>query len=252
MPLFGPKEPCPYCGALVKQPREGKSTACPSCGNPGPWAPEEEHATHRAMVAARQAQQAQSRYEADVRRHEQLSAALNLAPIQAPGFIAQKGEDAYYVAPAQLAEWKKGRGHYEGAAGIRAVSVKVPGTKSVRAYYGGLSQRRYVPGEEGWTVTNAGTAVVTNKRVVFRGGSKNMEWSFAKLVGADVDENNGAIVLQVSNRQRSNVLAFEDLEMFVIVFEAAVARFQDRPAPTLPPPTSPGASDVPPMPPLPG
>ncbi len=176
---------------------------------------------------------------------------MQLHPIAAPGFIAQKGEDPYLVASASLAEWKKERGHYEGGGGIRGVSVRVPGTKTMRAYYGGLSQRQYVPGAEGWQVTDSGTAVVTNKRVVFRGASKNVEWAFAKLVGADIDENSSAIVLQVSNRQRSHVLTFYDLEMFVMVFEAAIARFQGRPAPTLAPLELPGSTPPPRLPPPP-
>jgi hypothetical protein len=141
VPLFRPKEPCPYCGREVKEPRHGESTVCPFCGNPGPWAHEEDHAAHRAEVAAHEAAAAQAQFAADLRRHAQLVAAMQLAPIQAPGFIAQKGEDAYIAASAQLAEWKEDRGHYEGGGGIRGVSVKVPGMKSMRAYYGGLSQR---------------------------------------------------------------------------------------------------------------
>lgn len=245
MPLFKPKKPCRYCGVEVKQPREGQPTACPSCRAPGPWAPEGEHASHVADLQAQRAREEQAHYEANLRRYRLLDAALNLSPITVPGFISQKSEDVYYVAPARLAEWKKERGHYEGGGGIRGVSVRVPGTRTMRAYYGGLSPRTYVPGEEGWQVTDVGTAVITSKRVVFRGGSKSMEWAFAKLVGADVDEKTGAIVLQVSNRQRSNVLAFDDLEMFVMPFEAALASFQGNPAPTLAPPEPSGARSLP-------
>jgi hypothetical protein len=67
--------------------------------------------------------------------------------------------------PARLAEWKKQRGHYEGGTGIRGVSMKVPGTTSMRVYTGGLSQRRYVPGDEAWQFIEDGSAVITSKRL---------------------------------------------------------------------------------------
>ena len=231
MPLFREKKSCPYCNARNKEPKAGESARCPSCNAPGPWAPQSEHDAYRKQIAEQAA-------GAEMRRYEQLRAALSLAATDAPGFVSQKTEEIYLNEPARLAEWKKGRGHYEGNAGIRGVSVKVPGTKSVRAYYGGLSPRQYVPGEEGWAITDTGHAVVTNKRIVFRGTNKNVEWAFAKLVGLDIDESSHAMVLQVSNRQRSHVLNVDDLGVFAPTVEAALARFQDRPLPALDPPPS--------------
>jgi hypothetical protein len=158
---------------------------------------------------------------------------LELATVDAPGFVAQAAEDVYMEVPARLFEWKKERGHYEGGQGFRGVSVRVPGTKAMRAYYGGLSQRRYVQGEENWKQTAEGTAVVTSKRIVFRGPTKNVEWAFAKLVGLNVDPDNSAMVLQVTNRQASHVVNVDDLEVFTLKVEAALAKFQGRPSPSL-------------------
>lgn len=142
--------------------------------------------------------------------------------------------------PARLAEWKKQRGHYEGGTGIRGVSMKVPGTKSMRVYTGGLSQRRYVPGDEAWQFIEDGSAVITSKRPVFRGQAKAIEWSFAKLVGIDADQS-GCLLVQVSKRQKSHVLQLADLELFGVALEAAIEgrpglRQQDQSSPALPPP----------------
>lgn len=252
MRLFAAKKPCFFCGNRVKQPQAGGSTVCPRCDAPGPWASEAAIEAHRLALAEqkRQEEEAQGRrqYEEELSNYERLRAALELKSIAAPGFIAQKAEEVYEVMPAQLLDWKKERGHYEGGSGIRGVSVRVPGTKSMRAYYGGLSQRRFVPGAEGWTPVDSGTAVITSKRVVFRGVQRNVEWAFAKLVGADIDELSSALVLQVTNRQKSPVLQLEDLSVFELRFEAAIARFQQRPAPTLYPPSPPASlkgSDAP-------
>jgi hypothetical protein len=158
---------------------------------------------------------------------------LALTPVDAPGFVAQKGEEVYLTVPARLFEWKKERGHYQGGAAFRGLSVRVPGTKSMRAYYGGFGQRQYVQGIEHWKQTAEGSAVVSSKRIVFRSTTKNVEWAYAKLVGLDVDPNSSALVLQVSNRQASHVLNVDDIEVLTLKVEAALAAFQGRPAPTL-------------------
>jgi hypothetical protein len=88
-----------------------------------------------------------------------------------------------------------------------------------------------------------GHVVVTNKRVVFRGSNKNVEWALAKLVGLDIDETSNAMVLQVSNRQRSHVLNV-DLGVFALTVEASLARFQERPPPMLDAPSSQPAGET--------
>jgi uncharacterized Zn finger protein (UPF0148 family) len=245
MPLFRPRKRCGFCGASIKQPKEGHATVCPVCGAPGPWSSETEIEAHRQVIAQkdREAKAAEERrhYEAELREFERLRSALELSPIEVPGFIAQKGEEAYEAMPAKLLEWKKQRGHYEGGSGFRGLSVRVPGTKSLRAYYGGLSQRQYVPGPEGYTQVDSGTAVITSKRVVFLGASKNVEWDFSKLVGLGVDRHTSAVVLQVTNRQKANVLQLNDVGVFETKLEAAIARFQGQPPPELIPPVPPSS-----------
>jgi uncharacterized Zn finger protein (UPF0148 family) len=110
MPLFREKRFCPWCKADLKQPREGESAVCPVCGAPGPWALGEDHERHRQALAERAAAEAAIRYQ-------RLRKALELQPIDAPGFIAHKGETVYLNEPARLAEWKKGAATTKAGAG---------------------------------------------------------------------------------------------------------------------------------------
>jgi hypothetical protein len=242
VPLFREKADCPRCGAAVKRPSEVDDYLCPHCGGPGPWASAEQRSAWEQAERDRQRiSQEQERARLELRRRA-LQQAASLTPIQVPGFITQKAEQIYFAMPAKLAEWTKERGHYEGGAGIRGVSMKVPGTKSMRVYTGGLTQRRYVPGAEGWRFTEDGTAVITSKRIVFRGLTKAVEWNFQKLVGVDADRSNGCLVLQVSNRQKAHVLQLSDLELFSAALEAALRgtpAVLEEPAPALPPPPPP-------------
>jgi hypothetical protein len=209
VPIFAPKAPCPHCGASVKKPKDPAYYLCDSCQKPGPWAsPEQAAAWERwqADEARKKAEEEEKKRQIELARQaarqRQLQQAASLTPIEVAGFVAQKGEAVFLEMEAKLAEWTKGRGHYEGGGGIRGVSVRVPGTKGVRAYYGGLSPRQYVPGQEGWAIKDAGTAVITNKRIVFRGQQKGIEWAFAKLLGLGADRSNGSLEIQVSNRQK--------------------------------------------------
>jgi uncharacterized Zn finger protein (UPF0148 family) len=239
MPLFREKATCPNCGTEVRQPKDAGDFLCPSCGKPGPWASDEQRTRWEQELQERQRiWSEQEKARLDLRRRA-LEQAASLTPVQVQGFVAQRTEDAYLAMPAKLAEWKKQRGHYEGGSGIRGFSMRVPGTKSMRVYSGGLNQRQYVPGEEGWQLTDDGTAVITSKRVVFMGQSKAIEWAFPKLVELGADHSNGSLLLQVSNRQKAHVLQLPDLELFEVTLDAAIEGRPGLPqqtGPELPPP----------------
>lgn len=233
MALLRPKQPCWHCGGSVRQPRDPAMYLCPHCDKPGPWAsPEQVTAweTWKAEKDRKEADRQAAEFQAELVRREarrrQLKAAASLTPIQVPGFVAQKSESVYFQMGADLAEWKKTRGHYEGGGGIRGVSVKVPGVKGARAYVGGLSKRQYVPGEEGWMITDSGTAIITSKRIIYKGSNKSVEWRFDKLVSLDADRSNGSLVISVTNRQKSHVLRLRDYGLFEAVLNAAVERYQ--------------------------
>jgi hypothetical protein len=260
MPLFAPKKPCPHCGASEKQPRHPADYLCPQCRQPGPWASLQQVAAWeqwRAEEERRKAEMAQRKRQMELaekaKRQRQLQAAASLTPIDIAGFITEKGERAYFGMAAKLADWTKQRGHYEGGGGIRGVSFKVPGVKGMRAYYGGVTQRQYIPGEVVWMLKDAGTAIVTNKRIVFRGQQMAVEWAYAKLVGLDVDPSNGCLLIQVSNRQKAHVLQLADYEVFETALEAAITAYQGGgtprsapPAASVPPPPPPPPLDLPP------
>ena len=53
MSLFGPKKPCPHCGHKVSKPNDPADYLCPSCGQPGPWAIDEQVAAWNARTEAR-------------------------------------------------------------------------------------------------------------------------------------------------------------------------------------------------------
>jgi len=234
VPLFAAKAPCLHCGASVKQPHDPAYYLCPACQQPGPWASQDQIAAWQGWKAEedrkraeelelqRQAQLAQ----VEARRRE-LEAAASLATLEVPGFVAQKGELVHLSMPAKLAEWGKPRGHYESGPSLRGVSFKIPGMKSMRGYYGGMSQRKYVQSEEGWMLKDEGTALITSKRIVFRGQQKAVEWAYSKLVGIDRDPTNDAFVLQVSNRQKAHVVMVDDGEVFEVAATAAIKAFQE-------------------------
>ncbi len=239
MPLFREKAACPNCGATVRQPKDPDDFLCWSCKRPGPWASDEQRSRWEQEVQERQrAWSEQEKARLDLRRRA-LEQAASLTPIQLAGLVAQKAENVYVAMPAQLAEWRRQRGHYQGGTGIRGFSMRVPGTKSMRVYSGGLSQRQYVPGEEGWQFTDQGTAVITSKRVVFMGQSKAIEWASPRLVALGADRSNNSLLLQVSNRQKAHVLQLSDLELFEVALDAAVEGkpgLSQQTGPELPPP----------------
>ena len=110
-----------------------------------------------------------------------------------------RGERAVYsLDGVGLVESRKGPGHWQG--GSQGVSVRVPGTKSMR-YRVGQTRGTYVAGAEKPTVIDHGTFTVTTTRAVFVGAQQNREWSWAKLLALHDDEP-GWIGIAVSNRQR--------------------------------------------------
>lgn len=199
MPLFGPKLRCPHCGSNVRKPADPAYYLCPRCDKPGPWASDEQVTTWTAWKEQQEREEAERSALELRRRQEELEAARSLKPIHVDGFIAQKSEQVYFSMEANLAKWVKERGRYMSqGASLRGISVRVPGVKGARAYFGGASPKRtYVPGEEGWKVVDQGTAIVTSKRIVFRGSVKGIEWAYSKLIGLGADPSSKA------NRSRS-------------------------------------------------
>ncbi len=221
MSIVRRKQACPRCGAAVKQPLDASGFLCPRCAKPGPWATAEQRTEwsegqreRRRRAVDEQVLRAMQEATRLAARRDQLAGAASLTPIVAPGFVAQE-EDVYLSMAAQLAERKKQHGRLGG------LSVRVPGTKSVRAHHGGTDQRAFGPADEVWQITDEGTAVIASGRIVFRGATKALEWAFTKLVVVDVDAGHDCLVLQVSNRQKAHVLQLTDVELFMAALNAA-------------------------------
>ncbi len=112
MPLLREKRPCQHCGTQVKEPKDPAYYLCPNCQQPGPWARPEQvqawnswRAEEDRKAAERRASEERQRQLEIERRQTALAQAGSLTPIQAPGFIAQKGESVYMVMRAYLFEW---------------------------------------------------------------------------------------------------------------------------------------------------
>ncbi len=86
MSLFGPKEPCPHCGRKVSKPKDPAEFLCPHCGQPGPWATEDDIARWRARTEARA-------------RYQELLEGITLAALPAGG------DDSSLVAVREAAAY---------------------------------------------------------------------------------------------------------------------------------------------------
>jgi hypothetical protein len=115
------------------------------------------------------------------------------------GVVLKKGERAIYTLDGVgLVESRRGPGHWQGRS--QGVSVRVPGTKSMR-YRVGANQGTYVQGDEKPTLIDTGTVTVTTARAVFVGSKQTREWAWAKVVAVQDDEP-GWLGIAVSNRQK--------------------------------------------------
>lgn len=112
------------------------------------------------------------------------------------------GEKVYVqVADVALIEPRRGAGHWEGRS--QAVSVHIPGTKSMRYRVGG-SRGHFVQGEEQPTPIDEGTFVVTSQRAVFLGSKQTREWLWSKLIGMTHGSDMPWTTIAVSNRQKTS------------------------------------------------
>ncbi len=87
-----------------------------------------------------------------------------------------------------------------------------------------------VPGTEKPTVVDSGVATITNLRVVFQGPMQTREWSFAKLIGYQHFDDPRWTALQVSNRQKTSGIAYDEASSLSVQFmlELALAHFNHR------------------------
>jgi hypothetical protein len=131
--------------------------------------------------------------------------------------IALRGDERmlFSVSGAMLVETRRGRGHWQG--GSQGISVRVPGTTSMR-YRIGATRGTLVPGEETPTVIDVGTFTVTGLRATFMGAKQTREWAWAKLIGVAHQPDAPWTALAVSNRQRTSGVGYDEAHAGLIRF----------------------------------
>jgi hypothetical protein len=122
-----------------------------------------------------------------------------------------------------LVETRRQPGHYQGSN--RGVSVRVPGTRSMR-YRVGATRGTFMPGAETPTKIDTGSFTVTSTRALFVGDQQTREWSWAKLVGVTHHDRPPWTALAVSNRQKVSGVLYDAAHARPLAFwiDLAVAR----------------------------
>lgn len=168
-------------------------------------------AQRAAETAARELAQRQTTWE---RTDELLALLIDRAtaamkgdfPSVDPSMALKAGEHALVSLPGvTLIEPRRGAGHWEGAN--QGVSVRVPGTKSMR-YRVGATKGTFVQGEEHPTPIDTGALTITDRRATFVGSKQTREWAWTKLVGFHDEDVSTWTGIAVSNRQKISGVAY--------------------------------------------
>jgi hypothetical protein len=118
----------------------------------------------------------------------------------------RRGEHVLYsLDGAGLIESRRGPGHWQG--GSQAISVHVPGTRSMRYRVGG-TRGTFVAGDENPTLIDTGLLGITDHRAVFVGAQQTREWAWSKLVGFHDDQVAAWTGIAVSNRQKISGVSY--------------------------------------------
>ena len=138
--------------------------------------------------------------------------------------VLKKNERMFFsVSGAALIEPRREPGRWRGAS--QGVSIRVPGTKSMR-YRIGKSKGTYEQGDELPTPIDEGTFTLTTTRAVFAGEKQTREWSWSKLISVDHDKEQPWTALPVSNRQKTSGVYYgsEHQELIRFWIDLAVAK----------------------------
>ena len=139
--------------------------------------------------------------------------------------VLKRGERMYCsVGGAALGEMRSGGGQWQG--GSQGVSVRIPGTKSMR-YRVGQTKGAYVKNPEQLTAIDSGVFTVTNQRAVFAGAKQTREWAWSKLISVTHDVSAPVTSIAVSNRQKTSSVAYDSQTQEWVRFwiDLATARF---------------------------
>jgi hypothetical protein len=135
-----------------------------------------------------------------------------------------RGEQVLETVPGVgLVETRRQPGHYQGSS--RGVSVRVPGTRSMR-YRVGATRGTFLPGADTPTKIDTGSFTVTSTRAVFVGDQQTREWSWANLLGVTHHDRPPWTAIAVSNRQKVSGVLYDAVHARTLAFwiDLAVAR----------------------------
>jgi hypothetical protein len=147
--------------------------------------------------------------------------------------LLKADEAAYAEVQARLLKEVADR---EFRGGSRGVSI--PLGHGVRYRTGAYSGHMVTVGSH-WETADSGVLTVTNKRAVFHGARKNLEFAFSKL--STLSTYTDAVTLGVSSRQNTSTLAVDDPEfvagMIRAAFNASTGAVKPASAPAIAAPT---------------
>jgi len=130
-------------------------------------------------------------------------------------------ERVFIIAPnVELIEPRSAGGHWQGRT--QGVSVHVPGSRSMR-YRVGASKGHYVREADKPTAIDTGTAVVTDRRVVFTGPKQTREWHWDKVIAVEHEPDSPWTAIPVENRTKVSGIAYSAAEAPEIRFRLDLA-----------------------------
>jgi len=131
-------------------------------------------------------------------------------PGERPHYVGGHAGFSYRIAPKLRVGVGAARGHLVGGT----PSTHIPATSAT-----------FIPGQEVLTPVDVGIATITDRRVIFQGQKRAVEWPFARLLG--YDHRTTWTSLQSSNRQKVSAIGYgeaasADWEFFLAL---GLARF---------------------------
>jgi len=139
-----------------------------------------------------------------------------LSSIDDPHLMAQPGEVVHLETNAEL---MKVVAVQEWHSGSRGVSFRI--MKGV-TYRTGATRGKMVTVGSSLEAVDAGALSVTDRRIVFTGGSKTLEFRFDKLAAMELFSD--GVRLGVTNRQTTSTFRLDHVDSFAAVVNAAAQR----------------------------
>ena len=119
-------------------------------------------------------------------------------PVVPTNLMLDSGEVAFFSETTPLLETRAVRQSRSGHVGVRVA----------KGVYAGSSQGTSFSTQE-WTQIDEGQLVVTNRRIVFQGGTTNRTFKFSRVLSIDYDlsDAKGIVLIAVEGRQKN--MAFQ-------------------------------------------